>query len=538
MSREYRWVFQGAAIARIELVRDYRTFKQNSLRIALLVLATIFGGLYLGLMAVLTYVGGTVARGESGLSVPVEVSAMIVVLWMSFAAMFAVRAAMRTTEIDGSTILLTTVPSEAVAVGLLVAEYVRALAFVLLPVALLGGGFVLGSRTPMSMFVIPVATGLFIASSLCCGYTVGMYGRLLAHRFTGTTKHLLTAGSLVGMSLTLLVVIFLGNEANFESATAFPMSWYGDLFFIGAPLTISLERAVGAIGGSVLSIGICGVAVRRFANELWYDTSITGERLFPQSGTPKPMALTQDVVDTRYLSQGTCIVARKTLFRVLRRPSTRSYLLFPLFIAALLVVEALQTADARPLLPIVMILVGVWFSGALVTLNPLGEEGTVLQQTVLTPLTGEQFIRGKGLLGVVLGLPVTVFAVVVASYGTYSFVETGVVVTIAIVHTLAAIGIAAGVGTGLPRFGALRVGSRRRIVPPSLSAITVYTIAVTWLGGLVAGVAVFPTVIDGVLSLSREVMVVSTVVVVGLDAAVGYGCYRYAVRQFDQYTVS
>ena len=227
-------------------------------------------------------------------------------------------------------------------------------------------------------------------------------------------------------------------------------------------------------------------------------------------------------------------------------------------------------------LPVVVALGLAWLSGAAFALNPLGDEGPVLPATLLTGVGGRRFVRGLCLPGAVVGLPLATLGTAAGAVAAgYAPLEAVGLVLLAVVLTAGAVGVAPGVGTRFPRFEAVTVGRTREVVPPALSAVVVYSIAVGLAGGvaalcllapaiaraLLAGLVAFlPSVLLSLLagqglptaglatwvgSLAEPIQAIplGTLRAVGyagplaLFVLVGLRGYRNAIRRFEAYCV-
>ncbi len=228
----------------------------------------------------------------------------------------------------------------------------------------------------------------------------------------------------------------------------------------------------------------------RFATRLWLDevesnrsareTAAAGER-------PRPFPRLRGRIDrpTRY-------VAWRSIQRVKRDPTRISHLGLPLLVGAWLLVDLARSTAGWSLLPIAVGLLGSWFVGGFLTLNPLGDDGAALPATVTSPVDGSQFVRGTALPSAIVCVPLLVAAGSVVSIATSTLpLALGLGLWVG-VHGAAAIGIALAVGMRFPRFGAIRVSRRRAVVPPSLSAIVIYSTTVLSLGLVGIGALIAP----------------------------------------------
>ncbi|WP_126664066.1 hypothetical protein [Haloterrigena salifodinae] len=533
MIRRLRTLAHGLRIGRTEVRRDWRTFKRDRIRLALLAGAGLFGTLYLGLMTLVVQSRTAELAARADPSLPPIVGLLVTLLWLSSTALFGQRAAIRTVDIDNPALLLTSVRPSAVTIGVLVAEELRALAFAALPVGILGVGFVTGADTAVPIATVPVATVLFLTSSVCCGYAVGAVVAVLSRRARWKTAHV--AGGLGLLGAIAAAGVMAKLSTTLELAARLPTSWYADLFVVGTPIAASPYRVVGAVLGTLVVALAGGSVTERFAMQLWTDgVGMDGDvrRSPATSEQPRPFARLRGRIDrpTRYVAWRSVQRAKRDLTRV-------SHLGLPLLVGVWLVVDLAQTSAGRSLLPIAVGLLGSWFVGGCLTLNPLGDDGAALPATVASPVDGHQFVGGTALMSAIVGVPLLVATVGAVSAATYALPIAVGLALWAGVHGSAAIGIALALGMQFPRFGAIRVSRRRNVVPPSLSAIAIYSMVVLSLGTLGSGAVVGSRLLLGDSAVSTIGWAASVLVWLALEGGVGYGCYRAAMRRFNQYTL-
>lgn len=533
MTRRLRTLAHGVRIGRTEVRRDWRTLGRDRVRLALLAGAGLFGTLYLGLLALVVQHRTAALAARADPSLPPVVGLLVTLLWLSSTALFGQRAAIRTVDIDNPELLLTSVRPSAVTIGVLLAEVLRGLAFAALPVGILGAGFVTGVDTAIPIATVPVATALFLTSSVCCGYAVGAAVAVWSRRVRWKTTHV--AGGLGLLGAIAAAGAMAELSATPELAARLPTGWYADLFVVGTPIAASPYRVVGAVLGTLAVALAGGAVIERFAMQLWTgDVGADGDtrRSTTASERSRPFARLRGRIDrpTRY-------VAWRAVQRAKRDPARVSHLGLPLLVGAWLVVDLARTSAGRSLLPIAVGLLGSWFVGGFLTLNPLGDDGAALPATMASPIDGRQFVRGTALVSAVVGVPLLVATVGAVALATAALpIAIGLTLWIG-VHGATAIGIALALGMRFPRFGAIRVGRRRNVASPGLSAITLYSVAVLSLGTLGIGAVVGPRLLLGDGTPATIARGASVLVWLSLEGGIGYGCYRAAVRQFDRYTL-
>ncbi|AFO55700.1 hypothetical protein [Natrinema sp. J7-2] len=533
MARHDRTLVHGLRIGYVDVVRDWRTLKRDRVRLALLAGAGLFGTLYFGMLALVVQSKTAALAARADPSLPPVIGLLVTLLWLSTTAVFGQRAAVRTIDIDAPSLVLTSVRPRAVTIGVLSAEFLRGLAFVVLPVGILGVGFATGAGTSVPILTVPLVTVLFLTSSVCAGSAVGAAVAVWSRRARSKTGYVAGGLALLGALIVASVIARLSTTP--ELASGLPTSWYGDLFVVGTPIAASQTRAFGAVLGTV-AIGYAGGSVtERFATQRWLDEmgangNDQGAAAVGERSRPFPRLRGRIDRPTRY-------VAWRSLRRVKRDPTRLSHLGLPLLVGAWLLVDLARSTAGRSLLPIAVGLLGSWFVGGCLTLNPLGDDGAALPATVTSPVDGSQFVRGTALMSAIVGVPLLVATGSAVSIATSALpLALGLGLWIG-VHGAAAIGIALAVGMRFPRFGAIRVSRRRTVVPPSLSAIVIYSMTVLSLGLVGVGALIGPRLLlhDGTEATIAQGA--SVLVWLSLDGGIGYGCYRTAVRRFDRYTL-
>jgi hypothetical protein len=238
-----------------------------------------------------------------------------------------------------------------------------------------------------------------------------------------------------------------------------------------------------------------------------------------------------------------------TLRRAKRSPIRLLYVAYPILMAFLFVEELLQTGTLPVYGAVALSLYVAWGTGALFSLNLLGDRGPAMETELLSTVSGRQVVAGTTLAGLLVGVPLALVvppAVGLASSLSLSRVAglTAGTLVGAVVSPL----LAAGVGTLFPRFGSVRVVNKREAVMPSKTAFILYTLAIAlpvvaaatlWLEGqgtvatllslLLSLVPVIEvTISELAVTVVAWVLVVAGVLAPGLSAL-------YATRTFDSY---
>lgn len=477
--------------------------------------------------------------------------------WIGLTVMLAARTVGKTGRIDHETGMLTTVPPRDVVGGLLLAELLRILSIVTIPVLTLSVTWSVVLGTPIPFVAIPLTVLMFLVSALLTGHLFGVLfktvfarSELLA-RYKTVVFLLLFAGYMglvmsnaLGWALTRLGTLLQDV----------PLAWFGDVLLLSVPdAGISIARVVGTVVLVAIAVPLLLRIDMRAAIGLWYADAVKPDAK-DRSSTLSAFTTGLDSGDDGFLravaSRPTCAVSANVWRRTMRAPIRLIYVVYPLFLLTGSIQSIVSTGDVPAEFPFLMALYGTWAIGA-TALNPFGDEGTMLPLTLTSTIRGEQFVRGYALAAILVGLPVVV--VVTAITGVVSPLEltetlalTAASVGLGVVGTVVAI----GVGTLFPRFGEVRVTRSRRVVVPSKTAFVVYSIVVVLgFGGaavaaIPAGAAMVSTMVEfwstvfwhpieipvGIVRLVGGVMAVVLGVVAPMIA------YRYTVRRFETYT--
>lgn len=587
---EAGWPRHALRMAVVEWRRSVRALRGDSARLAMLGFAGVFG--------LLSVIGGAAAIvfliGEgSGLRVTDGVRGNLALFWLFAAFLVAQRAAQLYDRADAEALLLTTVSARAVAAGLVAAEALRVLSVAAVPIVLWTGAFVYATGSVAAVLTVPAAGVLFLVTAVACGVAAGKTVALLVARVPFVARHKTALGGVLVLAFfggyTALQVGIDGVPVDIGMLAVLPTGWVTDLAAVGLPIAGSLPRAAAvAVGGPLLFVALLALDAR-IATAYWY-----GDRVDPTDDGDEAAWTPSEATDSgrdalasaiaplsvpAAVSRPTRRVAQLALLRTRRQPARLSFLLAPVIIVGSTLVSTAtaggDTVGFGPL-PVVVALGLAWLSGAAFALNPLGDEGPVLPATLLTGVGGRRFVRGLCLPGAVVGLPLATLGTAAGAVAAgYAPLEAVGLVLLAVVLTAGAVGVAPGVGTRFPRFEAVTVGRTREVVPPALSAVVVYSIAVGLAGGvaalcllapaiaraLLAGLVAFlPSVLLSLLagqglptaglatwvgSLAEPIQAIplGTLRAVGyagplaLFVLVGLRGYRNAIRRFEAYCV-
>jgi membrane protease YdiL (CAAX protease family) len=316
-----------------------------------------------------------------------------------------------------------------------------------------------------------------------------------------------------------------------------PAVLYLAFAFVGTPFGPELDAGAFLVGGIVVtSVPVLFEVANRLAPRLWFaDATPTGlmqrdaasvtrstpvtegstaqpVRVFPPRG-PRPLA-----------------VALGLWVRWLRIPVRFSALL-PLVIV---LVTALFTAVGDPAsLPLVvggvLVFAGVYVSGAVFGLNPIGEAGEMRTVEFLSPTTPHTLVFGHVLAGLLVGMPIAVTgAAILAVTMDLSTAAALLLGTLTVVLTVASGGVAVGIGSVLPSTDAQRTYRGYEVATPSQWALVAYMIT-TMLLVVVAAIGALLVLLSSDTGTASPLFVIAAGVAATILLAIGYAGFRVAV---------
>jgi len=451
-------------------------------------------------------------------------------------AMSAYLTALQLGDIDARDGYLTTVPARDVVGGLLAAGYLRMAGYLVAPLVVAGAGFAVGASAPLAFASIAVAVLALTGTTYLVGFPVGaaVAYALGQSEFVDRYKTALgTAAFLAYLALLFTETLDVVVQPVIEAAEASPVAWYADLALLPVPgADASALRAAAVLVGSLVISVAAVLASVRVSERRWYDDAANADVRETDSATGGRL--------DGLLGRRTAWVARKSWLRARRAPIKLVYVSYPAFVLFAPIQGSVEAGRVTASLPATVTLYAAWATGALFTLNPLGDEGAVLPVTVTSGVSGRQFVGGRVAASALVGTPVTlVLAAALGVLGPLSLAATAsLVVAGAVLPGLAAV-VAAGVGASFPKYEATSITRSREAVVPSLWSFGVYTIAFLLTAGVATGFQ-SPPVADGLADLLGVAPAAVNVgglgvglALAGVTAAVAW---RNAVRTFDDYT--
>lgn len=437
---------------------------------------------------------------------------------------------------------LTAVPNRSLALGLLAVDIQAWLVAMVAPAALVVAGYAAGVGSATVTVVATTAVVVLLVAAILWGYVIGLAGRILWRRLieVNVPESLLHVVGVLGLGLTFGVGgLFAGSlAAKFEDGLSIAaivpdgqpptvIGPYAELLFFGTPVLDSLSTAaVLNAAGVVASIPVGIGCVTLIAPRLWYGASTP--RNVDETGSPDDDEQTAPTVhspsrDWPWLKYPIGFVADGVVRRTFRTPQRLLHLSYYVLLLGVFVASAL-TAPALlfPLMGTSAVLFGIWIAGGAVGLNPIGEEGTMLGQIVLSEYPARTFVRARIVAGTAVGLPFVLLGALFFAVGGYPAVNIAAGVTFLSFLLPVSAAIAVGIGSSLPKSGPGTDRGSPEILAVVLHAGVSGVLTVSG-GGLTSGLWYFPQSSIGAAAVGL------------LGVFVADLCYRFAVAALEGY---
>ncbi len=563
-------------IARTEVRRSVRTVTSR--------LSQILGlgfGLFVfsaGSLAV-SYLLITASPDLSGFTIGAGVRSAITFQWLFVVAIITQRVVTVNPRPDAGDHLLTTVRPTTAVFGLVLAEVARIAAYIGLPVFVVTLALAYTTGSVATVPLVVLALTLLVTSGVALAHVLGLAIKLAVARIPVLARHRTVLGTLAAVLLFGGYTVIQSSGGGTSGFGVIPVGWIADFAAFALPVGTSPAHAAGgvAVTGVVVAVGI--PLASRVATAFWFGDSVTPEIETEEATVDRvgtdPLASGLGLLGRLPLGSGQSgRVARRTVLLARRAPAKLSYLILPFVIAGSFLLQAIfgeltvPTAVFAPGLAVAL----PWVAGAAFTLNPLGDEGSVLPLTLTSPIAGRTYLRGLVRPGVVIG-GLTLPAVLLLALATdYAPGETVLMLGVAALGIPTVTAVATGIGMLFPRTDAVRVARGREATPPTFTAMALYSVCVGLTVGfpiaaglapngvravtavLVGGLLAFPfAYVGGPLtgiaetlgSLGQSIAGLDTAVVqwggllapVALGVALALVSARFAARYFEQYTL-
>ncbi|MFP9190446.1 hypothetical protein ACLI4Q_02110 [Natrialbaceae archaeon A-CW1-1] len=549
--------FVPATIATTEFRRKARVSVGDRTKLLFLALAVLFGlGPVLVFGALLLPVAGeAVADGTVeafGVITVTEIATGgVALLWLGLATLATIRTVTAVGDLDHPSSILVSTSLRNTVVGLICTELL-VFGIWLLPISVvLSSAFAYGAGTVWPAVVGPVVVLVLLATTFPVGFAVGL-----------GIRHLITVYEPIARFRTPLLVLvgvaYFGTIAMgwFDRVTIVlfdlfgesPLGWPGHLLLVGLPnVSPSTSHLAVSLIGSVALAGLAVTAATRIGAVHWYADPYRNDS--ETTSTHRPSSSRLSSLLEPGLSQPVRTVAITAIRRTKRAPIRLLYVAYPLFMAAFFVDEIARTGTIPSHLAVLVSLYVVWGAGALFTLNPLGDLGRARPVVLTSTISGRAAVTGQVVASTLVALPVAVVVSLgVGLVSPLTLAQTGLLVVGTVVGVLVSPALAIGVGSLFPRFGSVRLSSKREAVMPSKTAFLVYTLGLTVPVG--AAAVIYADAADLIAAMLSALVGLAPVLEATIPASVIAGAawvalplglaapalsYRYAIRRFEGY---
>lgn len=473
-------------VARTEFRRTLRVVAGDRTKVLLLAAVAVFA---LGPMTAvgtwgLSVAGERVAAGSVdvfGVTIPEILAGVSALVWLGIALMATLRTTTAVADLDEPACLLLSTSLRNVVVGLIGAEVVRFASWLLVPIVVLSSAFAYGAGTVLPVVFALVLFALVVPSAVAVGFVVGVWIRHLITVYEPVARYRTPLIALVGIAYfgaiatgrfeTVTVVLFeiLGHS---------PLGWPGHVLLLGIPnVSPPALTVVGALVGTTavtalaITVGIASARIHWYADPARTDDDddVTAETSSDRLGRLLSYGLEQPIRT----------VSVTAIRRTKRAPVRLLYVAYPLFGAFYIVQDVVQSGTVSSFVAVLCCLYVVWGSGALFTLNPLGDLGRALPAVLTSTVSGRQATTGLVAAAALVAVPIgAVVSLAVGVGSPLSLQDAGLLLVGTVVGAVAAPALATGVGTMFPRFGSVKVTNNREAVMPSKTAFIVYTAAI------------------------------------------------------------
>lgn len=183
---EPHWLRHALRIGGFEFKRTVRAVWQDKARAFLLTVGLVIPSL---MLAGFVYLFSGAIREAGPITLPPVARGTVAMLWLFGVFIATQRVVSARPRIDAESLMLTMVSARTVVGGLLIAETLRALAYLCFPVLVLTGGAVYLFGSVTSLFLIPFATVLFRLTAVLVGMALGYAIALLIATSPFVARH-------------------------------------------------------------------------------------------------------------------------------------------------------------------------------------------------------------------------------------------------------------------------------------------------------------------------------------------------------------
>lgn len=529
------------AIVRANVKQAYHNRTATRRKRILVLVGTVAFLPVIGLLLLGAYAAGETAAMANSTALRDLARWMLPVILVMIAAHGALLITDQLLEFGAQRLLLSIVANRTLALALLCNTVVQIVLTLGGPLTVLFAAYGIGAGSPLAGVVGCLITLGFILAGLLVGVVCGLLGRLALYHVAISADSRELYGTV--MKLGFFIVLGAGgaiagatlgrSEVETSGLTAIaptgapplPLGYAADWLFIGTPLLDSLGLTALLSGVFILTLIPASIgAIVRVTPSLWY------------TDPTRPDEIT--TVDTRpsflqggrfHLAGRLAVVVEGLLRRARRQPQRFAFLAYHLFFLTSVGVSLLVNSQV----PVVIVsaggllIFGLWVAGAGFCLNPLGEEGAMLSQLILSSTSSRTIIRARVVAGTLIATPLVIAGSVLLGMSVLSLFQTAVLAAYWLGLVPVSAGLALGVGTLLPATESRELLDTIEMRAPELLAIIyhgvlmlLFVVAGTW---IIAGVSDVAAQIAGAITLAVAAFVT------------GHGGYRFAVSAMADY---
>ncbi|SFS54567.1 hypothetical protein [Halostagnicola kamekurae] len=537
-------------IARIELLRGYRWVRHQDFWLVFTALMGIMSAFFLlQTFDAARSVGLALAAGEG---LPAWLVTATSVLWVFLTILLVGDGFGSNGNLDNDGQYLTIRPAADVAGGLLLAAAAKFSVYTIGLGLAAGAGLVAGTGSILPLLGITAAAIGIPATAAAIGYPIGFALKGFVRRSENLGQLTTVLGVVLGIAYVTLSVtgeLLTVVERLEPVLQSPPVAWFGHLAFVTTPnagvdltgpLFLLGLMPVLVIGGTVLA-----VPAARYAWLADTARTSTGEGTKLPSAPDSRVDAVLAVVCRAPATRG---IASTTLHRAVRSPFQFVFVAPPLVAAIVFIEGAVTTGSVPWYVPWFVVWYGAWVAGAVLPLNPLGNQGSTLPTLLTAPTRGRHVVHGNVTAAALAGVPLTAVVALAAGYlaGSSPPVLGALGVASVVAVTGSAI-VATGIGSAFPRFDTVSFDGSRQAVPPSKRAYSLFSVTLSLIVIAVAFVADETARAVGVVLLTRwlpfgldigveTLAILSRAVLVGGIVGIA-AAYRVAIHRIETYEI-
>lgn len=537
-------------ITRVDLLRGYRWIRHQDFWLVFTVLVGVMSAFFLWQTFEATRTVGS--ELIAGAPMPAWLVTATSVLWLFLTILLVGDGLGSNGDLDNDGQYLTICPAADIVGGLLLAAAAKFSVYTIGLGLTAAAGLVVGTGSLLPILGIVAAAIGIPATAAAVGYPIGFALKGFVRRSENLGRLTTVLGVSLGLAYVTLSVtgeLLTVVERLEPVLQSPPVAWFGHLALAttpnagvdttGALVLLGLTPVI-ILGGTVLA-----VPAARYA---WLaDAAHTNESDETELPTA-PDSRLDAVLDVVCRASATRGIASTTLRRAVRSPLQFVFVAPPLLAGIVFVESAVTTGSVPWYVPWFVVWYGAWAAGAVLPLNPLGNQGSMLPTLLTAPARARHVVHGNVIATVLIGAPLT--AGIAVGVGYIAGSSSSVLVVLGLVSVAAVAGsalIATGIGSIFPRFEAVSFDGSRRAVPPSKRAYSLFSVTLSLVVLAVASVADETARTIGAVLLSQwlpfgsdiDAEALGTlcwVVLVG-SAVLLPVAYRISIRRIETYRV-